>query len=74
MKKCRDKRLYIIDAHHINPDIKEFNISDTRGIKSIKLELEKCIPLCSNCHKEFHYFQKLNKINIEDYLEKIWMA
>jgi len=31
-------------------------------------EIEKCILLCSNCHREFHYFEKVNKITIQEYL------
>lgn len=31
-------------------------------------EIQKCILLCSNCHREFHYFEKENGITIEEYL------
>ena len=25
------------------------------SLKVLKLELEKCIPVCANCHREIHY-------------------
>jgi len=63
--KCGDKRYYVIDAHHLDPDRKEFSIGTAqRGVNITKKELEKCIPLCSNCHREFHFLN----IKIEDYL------
>ena len=65
--KCGDKRHYVIDAHHLDPTQKEFSIGTSmRGINITKSELEKCIPLCSNCHREFHYLN----ITIKEYLAK----
>ncbi len=60
-KKCEccgyDKCIEALDFHHINPEEKDFNISD-RDIKldweDIKKELDKCIVVCSNCHREIH--------------------
>jgi hypothetical protein len=46
-----------LEFHHINPNEKDFNISD-RDIKldwkEIQKELDKCILVCSNCHREIH--------------------
>jgi hypothetical protein len=65
--KCGDKRHYVIDAHHLDPTKKEFSIGTSmRGINITQTELEKCIPLCSNCHREFHYLDT----TIEVYLAK----
>lgn len=51
--KCDDA----LEFHHINQEEKDFSISD-RDIKldwdSIKAELDKCILVCSNCHREIH--------------------
>lgn len=58
--KCGDSRFYVIEFHHIDPTTKLFTISD--GQKSHKSkedvvnEVKKCVCLCRNCHKEFHYF------------------
>ena len=65
--KCGDKRHYVIDAHHLDPTQKDFSIGTSiRGVNITKSELEKCIPLCSNCHREFHYLN----ITIKEYLAK----
>ena len=68
--KCEDQRFYIIDAHHTDPSQKEFSIGTSiRGVNVTKSELEKCIPLCSNCHREFHHFEKEKGITLAEYLE-----
>jgi len=43
-----------LELHHINGK-KEFGISDkgyTRSWKKVKAELDKCILVCANCHRE----------------------
>lgn len=47
-----------LEFHHPNDD-KEFNIScglyrDNRSLEEIEKEMEKCVILCANCHKEEH--------------------
>lgn len=44
-----------LDLHHLNPNDKEFGIGDkgyTRSWMKIKSELDKCILVCANCHRE----------------------
>lgn len=55
--KCGEKRLLVIEFHHIDPSKKLFTIGDsiTRGDEEIKKEIQKCVCLCCNCHREFHY-------------------
>jgi hypothetical protein len=68
-QKCGDKRFWLIDYHHINPEEKDFMIGTVmRGIEITKEELKKCIPLCSNCHRDFHYLEKKDGISIEEYV------
>lgn len=45
-----------LDFHHIDPTTKDFTISDLRTYswEKIKIELDKCICLCKNCHAELH--------------------
>jgi transposase len=46
-----------MDFHHLDPSKKEFGLSInglSRSLDSIKKELDKCVILCSNCHREFH--------------------
>lgn len=69
--KCGDKRIYVLDAHHLDPTKKDYTIGDaSTGLNKIQQELEKCIPLCSNCHREFHYLEKQNNLTIEEYLKE----
>lgn len=62
--KCQvcgyNKCLAVLEFHHINPNEKEFDISRTwsRKWETIKKELDKCICVCANCHREIHHFQK----------------
>ena len=47
-----------LEFHHLNPQEKDFSISSTGTTKSfdrIKKELDKCIILCANCHREIHH-------------------
>lgn len=50
-----DKSLVALDFHHIDPEKKDFTISNDRFklIEAIE-EIKKCILICSNCHREFH--------------------
>ena len=52
-KKC----IWALDFHHKNPKEKDFSIAQNSTFKweKIKLELDKCIMICSNCHREKHY-------------------
>ena len=46
-----------LEFHHIDPSQKDFSISrdgNTRSWDKIKDELDKCVLLCSNCHREEH--------------------
>lgn len=58
--KCGEKRVYLLQFHHIDPTKKLFDVGDgTKQHKSqedVIEESKKCVCLCSNCHKEFHYF------------------
>ena len=45
-----------LEFHHLNPNTKLMNLSATRISSSAwektKAEIDKCILVCSNCHKE----------------------
>lgn len=44
-----------LDLHHINQKEKHFGIGDkgyTRSWEKVKAELDKCILVCANCHRE----------------------
>lgn len=68
--KCGEKRHYLLDFHHIDPSTKLFQISqgESKGWEKIKQEIDKCVLLCSNCHREFHYLEKEQNIVLSDYI------
>lgn len=46
-----------LEFHHLNPNEKDFGIASkgyTRSWEKVKEELDKCVCVCSNCHKEIH--------------------
>jgi hypothetical protein len=64
-----DKCVAALEFHHKNPDEKEFGIAQggiTYSWDKIYKELKKCVMICSNCHKEIHYFNTdINHIEIK---------
>ena len=72
-KKCGDNRPYVLDFHHLKSKEKKEEISkllsSNASWETIINEMEKCIILCANCHREFHYLEKEKNITIEDYLK-----
>ena len=63
-----------LDFHHIDPNQKEEKVSSmishNYNLDKVKDEIQKCIVLCANCHREFHYYEKQKGITIQDFLEK----
>jgi hypothetical protein len=44
-----------LDFHHIDPTKKELKLSkNRRKWETLKAELDKCILVCANCHREIH--------------------
>ena len=44
-----------LEFHHKNPAEKDFSIAKKRGdMERAREEANKCILVCSNCHKEIH--------------------
>ena len=67
--KCGIKGIpAIYDFHHKNPKEKDFNWGKKRTTNwgNLKKELDKCILLCSNCHRATHdteWFDKLPDVS-----------
>lgn len=57
-EKCGyDKCIDALEFHHLNPEEKDFSLSDRKLIldwQIIKQELDKCQLVCANCHREIH--------------------
>ena len=73
--KCGyNKCIEALDFHHINPDEKENTVArmlaNSYGIDRTYKEMSKCVVLCANCHREFHYLEKENNISLEEFLKK----
>ena len=71
--KCGDNRGYVLDFHHIDPSQKENTIARMTAnryeLNKVYDEIKKCVVLCANCHREFHYLQNIDKdLTIEKYL------
>ncbi len=45
-----------LEFHHLDPTKKDFGISRKQktNFEDLKKELDKCILICSNCHRELH--------------------
>jgi Zn ribbon nucleic-acid-binding protein len=68
-EKCGyNKSHAALDFHHKDPSKKDFTIAHARLYSfndKIKKELDKCVLLCANCHRETH-----EEINDEKYTKK----
>ena len=59
--KCEDcgydKCEAALEFHHLDPSIKEASWNKIRlwGKERLFKELDKCVILCANCHRERHY-------------------
>jgi hypothetical protein len=52
-----DRCVDALEFHHTNSSGKDFSISEkgyTRSWARVKKELDKCMLLCANCHRELH--------------------
>lgn len=66
---CGESRWWVLDFHHIRD--KRFEVSSLarRGcsLETFKEEIDKCIVVCANCHRDLHYkeSEEYNKWNKE---------
>lgn len=58
--KCQccgyDKCIAALEFHHLDPSAKDPNFVRMKNgqFEKMKPELDKCILVCSNCHREIH--------------------
>ena len=71
--KCGyNKCVAALDYHHIDETTKTDTVaklSTHSNIETALKETEKCIILCANCHREFHYLNEFQPISLEDFLK-----
>lgn len=53
---CEEDTAICLDFHHLDSTDKEFGIAESlnRSWVDILKEIEKCVVVCSNCHKKIH--------------------
>jgi hypothetical protein len=59
-----DTYIGALEFHHLDPTQKDFNLSKLKKNKfdeKIKDELDKCILVCANCHREIHHELRTEK-------------
>lgn len=68
-----NKCLSALDLHHLDSSAKEFNISsgDVNNWAALCAEAQKCVLLCSNCHREVHYGVTVVPENISRFDESL---
>lgn len=52
-----NKSVAALHFHHLDPKEKDFHLGsngNTRKWETVKIELDKCVCLCANCHAEVH--------------------
>lgn len=74
-EKCGyDKNLSALDFHHLCPEDKTFQLDSRHlsntNIDKLKEEVEKCVLLCANCHRETHY-PEYDSSNLQNMLNEI---
>jgi hypothetical protein len=59
-----NKCVAALEFHHVDPTEKDFGLAQsgiTKSWEKMKIELDKCILVCANCHREIHF--ELDKID-----------
>ena len=60
---CGEDRYWVLDFHHKDQTKKDFTIanavSKNYGKDKIIKEVNKCIVVCSNCHRHIHHIRKI---------------
>lgn len=56
--QCGENHPAVLDFHHTDPTEKEISVSQSKSKKQILSEIQKCIVLCSNCHRKLHWKER----------------
>ena len=58
---CPESHPACITFHHPDPSAKEIGVSDAVhnwSLKRLQAEVQKCVPLCANCHLKLHWAER----------------
>lgn len=58
---CGEAHPATLDFHHIDPAEKEITVSQATSKKQVLVEIQKCIVLCSNCHRKLHWNKRMGE-------------
>lgn len=61
--ECGNFDIAFMDWHHKDPSIKTGSIShlvSKFNLTRVIDEINKCICLCSNCHRKLHFYERLS--------------
>ena len=63
-----NKCITALEFHHVNPNEKEFGIGSMKvlSFEKCKKEVDKCMLVCANCHREIHHQQAIEKQQKEE--------
>lgn len=72
-KKCGYNEYPVaLDFHHIDPTQKDATVArmlaNNYELNRTLQEIDKCICLCANCHRVFHFLEKEQNITLEEFL------
>ena len=65
--------LEALEFHHKNPEEKKDSVARLSTHYSLEdgiKEIEKCILLCANCHRYFHYLERVENISLEEFIQR----
>lgn len=69
--KCEENHPACLEFHHLDLSVKEVEISKAVklgwSIERIEREIEKCLVLCSNCHRKVHYEERISNGEVAEY-------
>jgi hypothetical protein len=59
---CGEANIACIDFHHKDSTKKDANLSEAIArwsIKRLQIEMDKCVMICSNCHRKLHAAERI---------------
>lgn len=57
-----NKYIGALEFHHTDPTQKDMTVAGSgKKWETIKKEVEKCILVCANCHRELHYKLRISE-------------
>jgi hypothetical protein len=67
--RCDENHPACLDFHHTDPSEKDFSVASyslkkvVDDLPVVLAEIQKCIVLCSNCHRKEHHNQRIEKMS-----------